>query len=231
MQANTNNLRRLALARQGLTRPAAFGRGRPGAHRALEHLGYVQIDTISVVARAHNHTLWTRVPNFQPRHIDALLQRKEAFEYWFHAASWLPICDYRFALPRMSMENGERSWFDNTDKKLTRHILNRIDQEGPLRARDFEDTRTGKKQWWDWKPAKRALEQLFMQGELMVTERQSFQKVYDLPERVLPEGIDTTLPTIREYASYLIDTNLRAHGLRRKSHSLTCAGDDCYAMR
>jgi uncharacterized protein YcaQ len=120
--------------------------------------------------------------------------------------------DFRFALPRMTKMNGERDWFENCDKKLIRHILERVREEGPLRTRDFEDTRKGKNQWWDWKPAKQALEQLFMQGELMVSGRQGFQKVYDLPERVLPDWVDTRQPDMEAYASYLIDTNLRAHG-------------------
>ena len=84
--------------------------------------------------------------------------------------------------------------------------------EGALMARDFEDTRKGKKEWWDWKPAKRALEQLFMQGELMVTRREGFQKVYDLPGRVIPDWVDTSEPTLDEYADYLIDNTIRAHG-------------------
>jgi hypothetical protein len=120
--------------------------------------------------------------------------------------------DYRFALPRMNRLNGERSWFAACDRKLVRHILERVREEGPLRARDFEDTRKGKKEWWDWKPAKQGLEQLFMQGELMVSGREGFQKVYDLPERVLPGWVDTRMPEIDEYAGHLIDTALRAHG-------------------
>jgi hypothetical protein len=120
--------------------------------------------------------------------------------------------DYRFALPRMASINGDRSWFESSDSKLLNHILERVRAEGPLRARDFEDTRTGKKQWWDWKPAKQALEQLFMQGDLMVSGREGFQKIYDLTERVLPDWVDTRHPHMDEYASYLIDTTLVAHG-------------------
>ena len=81
-----------------------------------------------------------------------------------------------------------------------------------MRARDFEDDREGKKEWWDWKPAKQALEQLFMQGELMVSGREGFQKVYDLPERVLPNWVETSHPGLDKFADHLIDTTLRAHG-------------------
>ena len=205
-------LRRIALDQQGLLKADSFGRGKQATLRAIEHLGYVQIDTISVVERAHHHVLWSRVSNYVPKFLDQLVKERKVFEYWFHAASWLPMRDYRFSLPRMNKINGERDWFENADRKLIRQILERIRNEGPLRARDFEDPRKGKKEWWDWKPAKQALEQLFMQGELMVSGREGFQKVYDLPERVLPDWVDTREPEMAEYAGHLIDIALRAHG-------------------
>ena len=223
----SGKLRRIALNQQGLLKADSFGRGKAATLRAIEHLGYVQIDTISVVERAHHHVLWSRVSNYQPKFLDQLVKERKVFEYWFHAASWLPMRDYRFALPRMNRQNGERGWFENCDKKLVAHILQRVREEGPLRARDFEDTRKGKKQWWDWKPAKQALEQLFMQGELMVSARQGFQKVYDLPQRVLPDWVDTRLPTLDEYAGYLINTTLRAHGFAtQKSMSYLRKGSE-----
>jgi uncharacterized protein YcaQ len=205
-------LRRIALNQQGLLKNDCFGRGKAATLRAIEQLGYVQIDTISVVERAHHHVLWSRVANYQPKFLDQLVRERKVFEYWFHAASWLPMRDYRFALPRMAQANGERGWFANSDRKIMREILARIEAEGPLRARDFEDSRSSNSGWWDWKPAKQALEQLFMQGELMVNKREGFQKVYDLPQRVLPDGIDTRMPDLDEYAAYLVDTTLRAHG-------------------
>jgi len=205
-------LRRIALNQQGLLNTNNFGRGKAATLRAIEQLGYVQIDTISVVERAHHHVLWSRVSNYQPKFLEQLVKQRLLFEYWYHAASWLPMRDYRFALPRMASINGDRTWFPHSDSKLLGHILERVRAEGPLRARDFEDTRTGKKQWWDWKPAKQALEQLFMQGELMVSGREGFQKVYDLAERVLPDWVDTRHRGMEEYASYLVDTTLTAHG-------------------
>ncbi len=205
-------LRRITLHQQGLLRPETFGRGKAATLRAIERIGYVQIDTISVVERAHHHVLRSRVPNYRPAFLDRLIDERRIFEYWFHAAAWLPMRDYRFALPRMAEINGDRSWFPEQDPQLRRDILRRIEQEGPLRTRDFEDERSGSTGWWDWKPAKQALEQLFMQGELMVSAREGFQKVYDLPERVLPDWVDTRMPDRREYASYLVDTTLNAHG-------------------
>lgn len=208
----TSKLRRIALNQQGLLKNESFGRGKQAALRAIKKLGYVQIDTISVVERAHHHVLWSRVGNYRPHILDQLVRERQIFEYWFHAASWLPMTNYRFSLPRMSNLNGERNWFNSCDPKLIKYILKRIEAEGPLRARDFEDSRQGKAGWWDWKPAKQALEQLFMQGELMVSRREGFQKVYDLPERVLPDWVDTRVPDMDEYAGHLIDTSLRSHG-------------------
>ena len=205
-------LRRIALNQQGLLKAEFFGRGKGATLRAIEQLGYVQIDTISVVERAHHHVLWSRVPNYRPKFLDQLVKQRLVFEYWFHAAAWLPMTDYRFALPRMATMNGERNWFEISDRKLTDSILRRIETEGPLRARDFADTRQVNNGWWDWKPAKQALEQLFMRGELMVSGREGFQKVYDLCERVLPDWVDRSMPSLDEYASHLIDTTLRAHG-------------------
>jgi len=205
-------LRRIALDRQGLLAVNPFGRGKQAVQRTIEHLGYVQIDTISVVARAHHHVLWSRVANYQDAFIDRLVRERRIFEYWFHAASWLPMRDYRFALPRMQQLNGERNWFGDCDRKPMDEILRRIAADGPMRAREFVDPAHRGKGWWEWKPAKRALEQLFMQGELMATCRDGFQKVYDLPERVLPDWVDTRRPSLAEYAAYLVDTTLRAHG-------------------
>ncbi len=207
-------LRRLALERQGLLAAAPFGRGLAGARRAIETLGYVQIDTISVVSRAHEHVFQARVPGFRPGLIDRLQARGEVFEYWAHAAAYLPMRDYRFARPRMhDVRSGQERWIRCRDRALMARVLDRIRAEGPLQARDFEAPpgRRGAG-WWDWKPAKRALEQLFMEGELMSVGRVGFQKVYDLAERVLPGHVDTRMPTLEAYADHLIERQLAALG-------------------
>ena len=206
--------RRFALYAQGLTRNAPFGRGLSGAYNAISHLGYVQIDTISVVERAHNHVIRARVPNYTSEMLDRLLKQRRVFEYWSHAAAFLPIQDFRYSLPyKDSVRAGDTHWTRSRDEKLMAQMLERIDKEGPLRSRDVEDRRGSSAGWWDWKPAKRALEQLFMQGDLMVSAREGFQKTYDLTERVLPSGINTSTPTTREFAEHLVDQQLRCHGL------------------
>ena len=180
---SVDEARRIALSAQGLLRSAPFGRGADAAARAIDQLGYVQIDTISVVNRAHHHVLQSRVPGFRPELYNKLLARKEIFEYWFHAAAYLPLREYRFYL--RAMRAARERW--KVDGKTKREVLAAIEAEGPLGSRFFESGGHQSGGWWDWKPAKRALELLYLQGELVVTAREGFQKIYDLAERALPQ--------------------------------------------
>lgn len=208
-------LRRMALHRQGLMPPHKLGRGKRGVERALERIGYAQIDTISVVARAHHHVLYSRVADYSEEHLHQLLTKRRIFEYWHHAAAYRPIDHFRYALPMMrGIESGEIPWFfKRKDEKARDHVLARIREEGPLYARDFEDPRRGKNAgWWDWKPAKKALEQLFLEGALTVVERNGFQKRFELTERFLPGHVDASEPSPQEHADYEIDATLDAHG-------------------
>ncbi|WP_027253999.1 winged helix-turn-helix domain-containing protein [Photobacterium halotolerans] len=206
-------LRRLALAAQGLLQAQPYGRGLAGARKAINHLGYVQIDTISVVERAHHHVFHARVPNFRPDMTHQLLLDGDIFEYWTHAAAFIPIEDFRFSLPyKHAIQSGQTHWYKERDSKLMTELLARIRAEGPIRSRDVE-TNSGKRAgWWDWKPAKKALEQLYMEGELMVSNREGFQKTYDLTERVLPSHVNTHMPSLAEFAAHLLDQQLRCHG-------------------
>ncbi|WDE10704.1 winged helix-turn-helix domain-containing protein [Thalassomonas haliotis] len=206
-------LRRLALATQGLLQAQPYGRGLAGARKAINHIGYVQIDTISVVERAHHHVLHSRVPNFKPAMTNQLLLDGDIFEYWAHAAAFLPIADFRFSLPyKHAIKSGQTHWHKTRDKKLMGELLARIRSDGPIRSRDIETNTTKGAGWWDWKPAKKALEQLYMEGDLMVSSREGFQKVYDLTERVLPSQVNVQMPTMEEFAAYMLEQQLRCHG-------------------
>jgi uncharacterized protein len=187
-------------------------------HSVLEvvrRLGYVQIDTIAVVERAHHHVLWTRLPTYEASQLDrAQGEERQILEYWFHAAAYLPMEDYRFCLPRMAASRRRRDAWFRAHKPLTQHVLQRIQVEGPRRAADLEAEpghRAGP--WWDWKPAKLALEYLFHAGRLLVTYRRGFQKYFDLTERVLPPHVNTTRPTPLAYGRHLIRRTLECHGL------------------
>ena len=204
-------LTRRQAQRLALSAGAGLAKSRRHGPAAVEELiariGFVQIDTISVVQRAHHHILAARVPAYTTDWLDGA----NVLEYWAHAAAYLPWRDYRYTLPRKRrVKANGHDWF-RADRQAVDLVLARIRSEGPLRARDFEhrETRAG---WWDWKPAKRALEYLFMAGELMVS-RQGFQKVFDLTERVLPTRIDTQMPTAEEQGAWYVDRALDAWGI------------------
>lgn len=207
-------LKQVALHAQGLGSAPLFNPGADGALHAISHLGYVQIDTLSVIERAHHHVLWNRVPEYDPACLNHLVSEKKLFEYWFHAAAYLPMRDYRFALPRMSsIRTGESRHFCNGDPYLMKEILARIRSEGALRLRDLERGDTGSGSWWSTGPGRRAVETLFMRGDLMVCERRGAEKRYDLAERCLPDDLDLSIPDDHEYAVHLFETTLRAHGV------------------
>ncbi|MBK6263412.1 YcaQ family DNA glycosylase [Marivirga sp. S37H4] len=205
-------LQRITLESQGLLQTAPFGKGKKAVLNALEHLGYLQIDTLSVVERAHHHTLWTRIPDYKPAYLDELVKERKVFEYWFHAASYLPMKDFRYALPQMLDVKQNESHYYKADPKVMQYVMDAIRAEGPKKARDFESESKKAGSWWNWKPTKLALERLFMQGDLMISERNGMQKTYDITERVLPENIDLREPSSIEFTEYLVKTYLRAYG-------------------
>lgn len=203
---------RATLESQGLTQTSPFGKGKKAVLNALEHLGYLQIDTLSIVERAHHHTLWTRIPDYKAEYLDELVEERKVFEYWFHAASYLPMKDFRYALPQMLDVKRNEFHYYNADPKIMQYVIDTIRAEGPKKARDFENESKKTGSWWSWKPTKVALERLFMQGDLMICGRNSMQKTYDIRERVLPKTVDITEPNPIEFAEYLVKTYLRAYG-------------------
>jgi uncharacterized protein len=218
MKISRARARRLAVEAQGLGRPWKVPKGADGAAQVVEHLGYVQIDTIAVIERAHHHVWWTRQPDYQPSMLDQLLAHdRRVFEYWTHAASYVPMADLRYYLPVMAQARNwrrEKTWYqEKGNAAVVRQVLKRIRSEGGLRGADFKDDSRRRGPWWDWKPAKRALEYLFNTGELMVSARPSFQRVYDLPERVVPSHIDTRLPTEAERLRFVVRRALAGHGV------------------
>ncbi len=190
-----------------------------GVAEIVENLGYVQIDTINVLNRAHHHTLWTRLPHYQSHDLhQAQAEQKRIFEYWGHAMSYLPMADYRYYLPyKQHFNNPYGNWAKERLEKyghIMEPTLQRIREEGPMATRDFisEDT-DHRGTWWNWRPVKVALELLFWQGKLMVAERKNFQKIFDLTERVLPDWVDTSTPADDELGRFLVQRALTAYGL------------------
>jgi len=207
--------RKIFLSSQWLSSKPIIAYGKEGIAETIEKLGYIQIDTISVIKRSHHHTLWTRHGDYQEKMLHELQAKdRRIFEYWGHAMAYLPMSDYRFYLPRMrNFQNPTSPWTKNQSEKcrhILKPILEQIRTEGPLSSKDF--IHHGKKgsTWWDWKPAKAALELLFWRGDLMIAERRNFQKVYDLTERVLPASIDLTLPNEEELGNFFVRRALNA---------------------
>ena len=209
--------RNYSLSRQLLTNKR-LPKDKPGTLSMIEHLGYVQIDTINVVERSHHIVLRTRQIDYRQAFLhDLQAKDRQIFEYWAHAASFLPVKDYRYYLPTIKRKPKPGSWFDQWTKKnpvLVRQVKRRIAKEGPLTPSDFGDVDNRKRgPWWDWKPAKAALEVLFWRGDLMIKERRNFQRVYDLTERVLPKKTDVTMPAEHEEKEFFVRRALNALGV------------------
>lgn len=205
-------VRRVAIDAQ---RYAARGRAGTTAEveSAIRTLSCVQLDSISTVDRSHRIALGARVGAHPPDAVSRLLRRGRLIEYWAHEACLLPAEDW--PLLRPAMQNGGRRWYgevDRTHPHLREHVLAEIRARGPLGSRHFEGAaRRG--EMWGWKPAKRMLELLWNHGELVVAGRQGFQRLYDLPERVLaPELLAAETPAEPERLRTLALRAVRARG-------------------
>jgi uncharacterized protein YcaQ len=170
---------------------------KPDVLAAVRRMGALQIDTIHVVARSPYLVLWSRLGDYAPHWLDELLGEGSLFEYWSHAACFLPAEDYGL-YRRQMLEGPERwnGWLDAHPAVVAR-VRSRIATGGAVRTAEFERTDgRSRGSWWDWKPEKRALEYLYDTGVLMVARRDpNFHRVYDLRERVLPAWDDARLPS------------------------------------
>lgn len=185
--------RRLFLGAQGLLGDPGGEASEARVARLIDALGFVQLDSINVVARAHDLTLASRLDGYRPEALASLLARRSLFEHWTHDASAIPTAWYAHWKPRFRRDGpqilGHAWWRERIgrrSKQVVAEVLERIRAEGPLTSADFEHP--GKREaWWGWKPHKAALDYLWRIGELAVRGRVNFHKVYDLAERVLPE--------------------------------------------
>jgi uncharacterized protein YcaQ len=215
--------RALALQAQGLITPngAEPVPTLDVIYQTVERLGCVQIDTLNLVQRSQFVTLWSRIGPYDPADFDRLIfdpTQRRLFEYWMHAAAIIPLADYRYRHFTFEyFRNGGgwwHGWMDNPDNwAVIDRVRERIRADGALRSADFESGDEKRGSWWDWKPAKHALERLYNMGELMITNRVNFQRVYDLRERVLPDWVDTTQPTQEEAHRFYVERAARALGI------------------
>jgi uncharacterized protein len=213
--------RRIWLRAQRLDVAAPFGEGPAATAAAVEHLGYVQIDTINVIERCHHHILWTRIPGYRRTDLrQAQSVDKSVFEYWTHALSYVPAKDLRFFIPAMQRHRREgHKWLDTVSPADLRKVMRLIRRDGALTIRDIDDDVLVDKEhpWASRKPSKRALQLAFYEGRLTISERNGMLKTYELMARHFGWDVPSNKPpkpaSAREISAYLLDRALRAQGI------------------
>lgn len=204
---NNKDARRLFLARHALSSETS---GSPDLLDLITRLGFVQVDSINTVERAHHMILAARSRRYRPKHLKKLQEKdRKLFEHWTHDAAVIPVDFFpywqlRFRRDAVKLRARYKDWHRAGFEEKFDAVLSRIREHGPCGSRDVgEDEARGTGGWWDWHPSKTALEYLWRAGKLSVTRRDGFQKVYDLTERVIPEAIraaDRPEPEIIDWA-------------------------------
>jgi hypothetical protein len=207
--------RRIWLHAQRLDSREPFGAGPEATRKAVEHLGYVQIDTINVIERAHHHILFTRIPNYRRSDLGhAQSVDKSVFEYWTHALAYLPVRDLGFYIDEMKQHRSEPlRWYADADPNDLKKLLRQIRKDGAISIRDIDTDELVEKDhpWGSRKPSKRVLQYGFFSGELTISERIGMVKTYELMSRhfgKLPKAA-----TERQIDAYLLDRALTSQGL------------------
>lgn len=206
--------RLLLLGAQGLLSEPGGAATPAGLLRLVSRMGFVQLDSINYVERAHHLTLFSRLDGYRREHLARLLERdRTLFEHWTHDASAVPAEWFVYWKPRFARAAARlrRShwWTERMGgepEKVLAEVRERVAREGPLRSQDFEHERGASQAWWGWKPQKAALEYLWHTGELSVARRENFQKVYDLTERVFPRQHAAPAPTEAEHEEWACST-------------------------
>lgn len=211
-----NKAKDIWISAQKLDVRAPFGSGSEAVQKAVNHLGYVQIDTINVIERCHHHILYNRIPKYKRSDLHrAQTVDKSVFEYWTHALAYINTEDYKYFIPQMKrFEELPGIWFSSVKDEEMKKVLGLL-KKGPLSIRDIKDDTLVEKQheWASKKPSKKALQMGFYSGRFVVSEREGMLKKYDLSERHFnwkqkPKGVKAI-----EYTDYTIDRALRSQGV------------------
>ena len=215
--------RRIALAAQGFGRPRPANPGKRHLLSTVETLGVVQIDSVNVVSRSHYLPFFSRLGPYERTLLEELAWgRKPALaEYWAHEASLTPLATHPLLRWRMADARDGVGVWKNVSAFLRSHAdfidqaLAAVAERGPLTASELDLGAKGEGGWWGWSEGKRAMECLFWTGRLTTaTRRASFERVYDLPEKVLPPAIlDTPTPSRAEACRELLKISARALGV------------------
>ncbi len=205
LRISNRDARRLWLDAQGLS---AAPTGPLDVRGIIQRLGFVQLDTIQVVSRAHHHILWSRNQNYREPMLNRLMQKERGvFEHFTHDASVIPIETYPMWRRRFrQLEEKVRSWEwhrNILDEAGRDAIKARIREEGPLSTHAFDTKIEGKREMWRRPPHKLALDYMWYAGDLSTSHRENFTKFYDLTERVIPEPMRTDQRSDAEQIEWL----------------------------
>ncbi|HJQ42340.1 MAG TPA: crosslink repair DNA glycosylase YcaQ family protein [Jatrophihabitantaceae bacterium] len=228
MRLSTAAARRIALAAQGFAEPRPSGRvGARQIRRVIARLGLLQLDSVNVFCRTHYLPVFSRLGPYPRETLDTLtahtagrIRKRELFEYWAHEASLVPV--ELHPLLRWRMERAQHeAWggmrrIADDNPGLLDEVLDLVTAKGPIRAGDtgIERPERAPGQMWNWHDGKRALEFLFWAGQVTAARRVNFERLYDLPERVLPaEVLATPTPSKEDAQRELVRIAARAYGV------------------
>ncbi|SMQ68316.1 hypothetical protein SAMN06295943_1747 [Agreia sp. VKM Ac-1783] len=211
--------RRVALAAQGFGRPSTDVV--PGVRQIgalIDRLGLLQIDSVNVFERSHYLPVFARLGSYDKAQLDRVTYSPRITEYWAHEASFipvdtLPLLRWRQQEHRDRAEADDDSWF-SANRPMTQWLLAELAAKGPMRASEIEhDSNTRSGSWWGWSDVKRGLETLFRWGDVVSAGRTRFERVYALPEQVLPADIRDLHVPRDEAMRRLVSISARAHGV------------------
>jgi len=216
VKVERDTLARLMIEKQLLNK-AINNPTKQDVYNTIDTLGCLQIDTISVIERAHYLTLWSRLGNYEKTHLATLAYKdRKLFEYWAHAACYIPMEHYRYYVPVMKKREKEviprLQKRTGKGKELVDHVIQRIKDEGPLSSKDFDSKKKEKGGWWNRKKEKVAMDYLYTAGILAISERINFQRYYDLTENVIPEGVNKEPPTDEDRIRFYFEKTMKCLG-------------------
>lgn len=217
-----DDVKRLSVYKQGLhQRPAT--NTQDDLKQIIERIGLLQLDSISVVARSHYLVMLARAGLYNRKDLDDLLKDGWLFETWAHAACQLPTAHYPYYHAYISQKRlKEAKWhikkLGDASEEIIGTVYNTIRDKGVMSSKDFDSATKQEGGWWNWKPAKIALEYLFDRGEVMVSHREKFHRYYDLSERVLKKHNFTLDRTIDDFTQWAIERGLHHVGIGTIEH-------------
>lgn len=221
MKLSAAEARALAITAQGLAGPREGKPDRRGLRALVDQLGVVQIDSVNVLVRSHYLPAFSRLGAYDRDALDALAHRapRQLFEYWGHEASLLPVAMYPLMRWRMDRAQhhawGRMRRIAKEQPDLVARVLDLVREKGPIAASDIElGAAKARKGWWEWSDAKIAVEWLFWSGQVTSARRRGFERLYDLPERVLPASVYAAPPPAEhEAVRALVERSARAMGI------------------